>query len=83
MMADTYVKGFRVEIEKAVNQAGFEFLAAPSQSLYGQEFQDDTPYHLIQKGAAIHTQKIISLLKAQGYGRIATPFDITAFARHR
>ena len=83
MMADTYVKGFRVDIEKAVNQAGFEFLAAPSQSLYGQEFQDDTPYHLIQKGAAIHTQKIISLLKAQGYGRIATPFDITAFARHR
>ncbi len=83
MMANTYVTGFRAEIEGAVNDAGFEFLGAPSQSLYGQALQDDTPYHLVQKGAAIHTSKIINFLKAQGYKRSASPFDITEFARHR
>lgn len=83
MMANSYVTGFRAEIEEAINHAGFEFLGAPSQSVYGQEFQDDTPYHLIQKGAEIHTQKIINFLKAQGYGATGTPFDITTFARHR
>ena len=83
MMADSYVTGFRAEIEDAVNQAGFDFLGAPSQSVYGQEFQDDTPYHLIKKGAEIHTKTIISLLKAQGYGLSGSPFDIKTFARHR
>jgi len=78
-----YVQGFRGEIERAVNKAGFSFLGTPSQSLYGQELRDDTPYHLIAKGAEAHTQQIITFLKAQGYARKGAPLDIKTYARHR
>lgn len=78
-----YVSGFRTDIENAVNHAGFEFMGTPGQSLYGQDVQDDSPYHLTTKGADIHTQQMIRFLKAQGYGTSATPLDIKNFARHR
>lgn len=78
-----YVKGFRQDIEKAVNKAGFEFLGTPGQSLYAQDLQDDSPYHIIAKGTEIHTQKIIGHLKSQGYGELGQPLDIKTFARHR
>lgn len=78
-----YVKDFRRDIEKAVQEAGFNFLATPGQSLYGQELQDDSPYHIITKGAELHTQKMIRHLKSQGYGERGQPLDIKTFARHR
>jgi len=78
-----YVKGFRQDIEKAVNKAGFEFLGTPGQSLYGQDLQDDSPYHVIAKGTDLHTQKIIGHLKSLGYGELGQPLDIKTFARHR
>ena len=78
-----YVKGFRHDIEKAVNQAGFEFLGTPSQSLYGQELQDNTPYHVITEGAELHTQKMIKHLKSLGQGDAGQSLDIKTFARHR
>ena len=83
MTDPAYVSGFRIEIERAVNKAGFEFLAAPSQSLYGQDVQDDSPYHLTTEGTARHTQKMISHLKAQGYGQFGAPLNIRTFAQHR
>ena len=78
-----YVKGFRQDIEKTVNKAGFEFFGTPGQSLYGQELQDDTPYHIITKGTELHTQKMIEHLKSQGHGDLGQPLDIRSFARHR
>ena len=83
MSDPAYVKGFRTEIEEAVNDAGFNFLGAPSQSLYGQEYQDDTPYHVISKGTDVHTEKMIAFLKSQGYADKGAPLDIKTFARHR
>ena len=78
-----YVTGFRVQIEHAVNKAGFEFLGTPGQSLYGQDVQDDSPYHITTAGTDIHTVQMIGFLKAQGYGTSADPLDIKTFARHR
>ncbi len=78
-----YVKDFRQDIEEVVNKAGFEFLGTPGQSLYGQDLQDDSPYHIIAKGTEIHTQKMIGHLKSQGYGELGQPLDIKTFARHR
>ena len=78
-----YVTGFRAQIEQAVNLAGFEFLGTPGQSLYGQDVQDDSPYHIITQGTDIHTQKMIGYLQAQGYGETGSPLDIKTFARHR
>ena len=78
-----YVTGFRAEIERAVIDAGFAFLGTPAQSLYGQEVQDDSPYHLTTTGTNLHTHKMIGFLKAQGYGRTGAPLDIKTFARHR
>lgn len=78
-----YVTGFRKEIEQAVNRAGFEFFGTPGQSLYGQNVQDDSPYHIITEGTDIHTKKMISFLQAQGYGKTGSPLDIQTFARHR
>ena len=78
-----YVMGFRKEIEQAVNRAGFEFFGTPSQSLYGQDVQDDSPYHMITEGTDIHTKKMIGFLQAQGYGKTGSPLDIQTFARHR
>ena len=83
MSDPAYVTGFRTEIEHAVNLAGFEFFGTPGQSLYSQDVQDDTPYHLITEGADIHTQKMIGFLQAQGYGKTGSPLDIKTFARHR
>lgn len=83
LTAPSYVKGFRTEIEDAVNQAGFEFLGTPSQSLYGQAFQDDSPYHLITAATDIHTQKMVSFLMAKGYGTNGSPLDVKTFAKHR
>lgn len=78
-----YVTGFKAQIKQAVTEAGFEFLGAASQSLYAQDMQDDTPYHLLSAGTKIHTQKMIGFLRAQGYGSTGTPLDIKTFARHR
>ena len=78
-----YVDRFRTDIEKAVRSEGFEFLGTPSQSLYGQDYQDDTPYHIISAATDIHTLQMISFLKAQGYGAGGSPLNITEFARHR
>ena len=83
MSDPAYVTGFRADIERAVSHAGFAFLGTPAQSLYGQEVQDDSPYHLTTAGTKAHTQKMISFLKAQGYNRSGTPLDIKTFARHR
>lgn len=83
MSDPAYVTGFRTEIEQAVNSAGFEFFGTPGQSLYGQNVQDDSPYHMITEGADIHTQKMIGFLQAQGYGETGSPLDIKTFARHR
>lgn len=83
MSDPAYVKDFRREIETAVNQAGFEFLGTLSQSLYSQDLQDDTPYHLISKGTDIHTAQMIGFLKAQGHVYGGRPVDIKTFARHR
>lgn len=78
-----YTGELRRQIEAAVNEAGFEFLGTPSQSLYGQDFQDDTPYHLISKGTDLHTAQMIGFLRARGYQADGTPVDIKTFARHR
>ena len=83
MSAPAYVTGFRAEIERAVNAAGFAFLGTPAQSLYGQNVRDDSPYHLTTAGTEAHTQKMIGFLKAQGYGHSGAPLDIKTFARHR
>lgn len=83
LTAPAYVEGFRAEIEAAVNGAGFEFFGTPGQSLYGQAYQDDSPYHIITEATDIHTQKMIRFLKAQGYGTTGEPLNITNFARHR
>lgn len=83
MSDPAYVKDFRREIEAAVNQAGFEFLGTLSQSLYSQDLQDDTPYHLISKGTDIHTAQMIGFLEAQGHVYGGRPVDIKTFARHR
>ena len=83
MSDPAYVKDFRREIEAAVNQAGFEFLGTLSQSLYSQDLQDDTPYHLISKGTDIHTAQMIGFLEAQGHVYRGRPVDIKTFARHR
>ena len=83
MSDPAFVKGFRSEIETAVNKVGFEFLGTPSQSLYGQNFQDDTPYHLIAEGRDLHTAQMIGFLKAQGHNADGKPLDIKTFARHR
>ncbi|GGX69797.1 hypothetical protein GCM10011309_19780 [Litorimonas cladophorae] len=78
-----YVEGFRAEIEAAVNGAGFEFLGTPGQSLYGQAYQDDSPYHIITAATDVHTRQMIEFLRAQGYGAPGEPLNITHFARHR
>ena len=83
MSDPAYVTGFRTEIEQAVNSAGFSFFGTPGQSLYGQDLQDDSPYHMISEGADIHTQKMIGFLQAQGYGNAGSPLDIKTFARER
>jgi len=83
MSDPAYVTGFRKEIEQVVNLAGFEFFGTPSQSLYGQDVQDDSPYHIITEGTDIHTKKMIGFLQAQGYGETGSPLDIQTFARHR
>jgi len=83
LTSPSYVEGFRTEIEKAVNGAGFEFLGTPGQSLYGQAYQDDSPYHVIIEATDIHTQQMIGFLKTQGYGTSGAPLNITDFARHR
>lgn len=83
MSDPAFVRGFRSEIETAVNQAGFEFLGTPSQSLYGHNLQDDTPYHLIAQGSDLHTAQMIGFLKAQGHSADGQPLDIKTFARHR
>lgn len=83
MSDNAYVKGFRQDIEKAVNRAGLGFLGTASQSLYSQDLQDDTPYHIITKGTDLHTQKMIRHLKSQGHGIDGEPLDIKTFARHR
>ena len=83
MTDPAYVSGFRAEIEQAINQAGFEFLAAPSQSLYGQDVRDDSPYHLTTAGTEIHTKKMIGYLEAHGYGQSGPPLNIRTFAAHR
>lgn len=83
LTAPAYIEGFRTEIEDAVNNAGFEFLGTPGQSLYGQAYQDDTPYHIIAEATDIHTRKMIGFLKMQGYGGTSTALNITEFARHR
>lgn len=83
LTAPAYVEGLRTEIESVVNNAGFEFLGTPGQSLYGQAYQDDSPYHVITEGADIHTKQMIGFLKAEGYGSAGEPLDITHFARHR
>lgn len=83
LTASAYVKGFRQEIETTVNKAGFEFLGTPSQSLYGQAFRDDTPYHIIKEATDVHTQKMINFLTAKGYSSDGAPLDIKTFARHR
>lgn len=78
-----YMAGFRKEIEDAVNASGFEFLGTINQSLYSQDFQDDTPYHLTTAGTKAHTQKMIGFLQAQGYGGNTIAPDIKTFVRHR
>ena len=83
MSDPAYVTGFRKEIEQAVKRAGFEFFGTPGQSLYGQDVQDDSPYHIITEGSVIQTKKMISFLQTQGYGKIGSPLDIQTFARHR
>ncbi len=83
LTAPAYIEGFRTEIEDAVNNAGFEFLGTPGQSLYGQAYQDDTPYHIITEATDIHTRKMIGFLKMQGYGGTSTALNITEFSRHR
>jgi len=83
LTAPAYVEGFRTDIEDAVNNAGFEFLGTPGQSLYGQAYQDDTPYHIITKATDIHTRKMIGFLKMQGYGGTSAALNISEFARHR
>jgi len=83
LTAPAYLEGFRTEIEDAVNSAGFEFLGTPGQSLYGQAYQDDTPYHIITEATDIHTRKMIGFLKTQGYGGTGATLNITEFARHR
>ena len=83
LTAPAYVDDFRIEIEEAINNAGFEFLGTPGQSLYGQAYQDDSPYHVITEATDIHTQQMIGFLKAQGYGSSGEPLNITHFARHR
>ena len=83
LTSSIYFEGFRTQIEKAVNDAGFKFLGTPSQSLYGQTYQDDTPYHIITEATDIHTQKMIGFLQAQGYNSGGNPLNITDFARHR
>ena len=83
LTAPAYVEGFRTEIENAVNRAGFEFLGTPGQSLYGQIYQDDTPYHITTEATNIHTQQMIRFLKTQGYDVSGAPLNITNFARHR
>jgi hypothetical protein len=81
--APAYFDGLREEIEAAVNSAGFEFLGTPSQSLFGQEYQDDSPYHVITEASEIHTKQMIGFLRAQGYGTTGEPLNIMKFARHR
>ena len=83
MSDQAYVTGFRAQIEGAVNNAGFEFLGTPGQSLYGQDVQDDSPYHITTAGTDIHTAQMVGFLKAQGYGTSADPLDVKTFARHR
>jgi len=83
MSDPAYVTGFRNEIEHVVNRAGFEYFGTPSQSLYGQHVQDDSPYHILTQGANIHTRKMIGFLRAQGYGKSGSPLNIETFARHR
>ena len=83
MSDPAYVRDFKGEIEHAVTEAGFEFLGTPSQSLYSQDMQDDTPYHLIAEGTNIHTQQMIGFLKGQGHSAAGEPLDIKTFARHR
>lgn len=83
MSDQAYVTGFRAQIEEAVNNAGFEFLGTPGQSLYGQDVQDDSPYHITTAGTDIHTAQMVGFLKAQGYGTSADPLDVKTFARHR
>ena len=83
MSDPAYVTGFRAQIEEAINRAGFEFLGTPGQSLYGQDVQDDTPYHITTAGTDIHTAQMTGFLKALGYGTTADPLDVKTFARHR
>ncbi|MEP3654743.1 MAG: hypothetical protein ABJO36_07595 [Litorimonas sp.] len=83
LTAPAYVEDFRTEIEAVVNNAGFEFFGTPSQSLYSQAYQDDSPYHVITEAADIHTKQMIGFLKAEGYGSAGEPLNITHFARHR
>ena len=83
LTAPEYAQSFRTKIEDAVNNAGFEFLGTPSQSLYGQAYQDDTPYHIITEATDIHTRKMIGFLQTQGYGGTGATLNITEFARHR
>ena len=78
-----YMDGFRTQIEDAVEGAGFEFLGTPSQSVYAQAYQDDSPYHVIRDATDMHTQQMIGFLTAQGYATQGSPLDITNFARHR
>ena len=83
MSDPSYVTAFRKDIQDAVNHAGFKFLGASSQSLYAQDLQDDTPYHLTSKGAQLHTAKMVKFLRAEGYQSNGTPLDLNSFARHR
>ena len=83
MSDPAYVTGFRTDIERAVNAADFAFLGTPSQSLYGEDVRDDSPYHIITKGTDAHTEQMIGFLKTKGYGSNGSALDIKTFARHR
>ena len=83
-LSDTKTVNALVEqIEREVEKAGFEFLGRPTQSLYPLRYRDDTPYHLIQSGADLHTKRFIETLRQYGIRPDGASGDISRFARAR
>ncbi len=72
-IAANYLLAIRIQIEDAVQHAGFEFLGTPSQSPNDQAHQDDSPYVVIGEGTDRHTQQMIGFLKARGYATQGIP----------
>lgn len=83
LTSSPYIYAFQSSVEAAVKDAGFAFLGTSSNSQYPAPMRDDTPYHLITEGRALHTSRIIDYLQTSATLPKGQSLDIQSFATGR